>query len=128
MQISGTGSIISSPGYHGSMSGLLKNALDYIEDLRSDARPYLAGRPVGCIVCAAGWQAVGSTLLTTRTIVHALRGWPTPFGAGINTLEPGFDAESAFDFQNPLDQIQLVGRQVVEFIQMKALAPLEPET
>jgi hypothetical protein len=34
------GIIIASPGYHGGISGLIKNALDYTEDLRDDARPY----------------------------------------------------------------------------------------
>jgi multimeric flavodoxin WrbA len=30
------GIIVASPGYHGSMSGLVKNALDYAEDMRDD--------------------------------------------------------------------------------------------
>ena len=41
------GIIVASPGYHGSVSGLVKNALDYVEDLRDDERSYfdgLAGR------------------------------------------------------------------------------------
>jgi len=75
------GVIIASPGYHGSISGLVKNALDGLEDLRCDARPYLDGRAVGLIVCADGAQAGGSTLAALRSIVHALRGWPTPFAA-----------------------------------------------
>ncbi|MFD0887448.1 NADPH-dependent FMN reductase, partial [Streptosporangium algeriense] len=51
------GVIVCSPGYHGSVSGLVKNALDYAEDLRDDARPYLTGRAVGCVTTAYGWQA-----------------------------------------------------------------------
>jgi FMN reductase len=74
------GLIISSPGYHGSISGLVKNALDGLEDLRDDPRPYLDGRAVGLIVTADGPQAGGSTLAAMRSIVHALRGWPTPLG------------------------------------------------
>jgi FMN reductase len=35
------GVIVVSPGYHGALSGLVKNALDYVEDLRDDVRPYL---------------------------------------------------------------------------------------
>jgi FMN reductase len=31
--------IIGSPRYHGSISGLVKNALDYAGDLRDDRRP-----------------------------------------------------------------------------------------
>ena len=79
------GVIIASPGYHGSVSGLVKNALDYVEDLRGDARPYLDGRAIGIIVTADGPQALGSTLATLRAIAHSLRGWPTPYAALINT-------------------------------------------
>src|SRR5665213_2584443 len=79
------GVVIASPGYHGGVSGLVKNALDLLEELRADARPYLDGRAVGLVAVAAGWQATGSTLMVMRSIVHALRGWPTPFGAALNS-------------------------------------------
>ena len=70
------GLIVGSPGYHGSISGLIKNALDYTEDLRSDERVYLDSRAVGCIATGAGWQSIGSTIAALRSVVHALRGWP----------------------------------------------------
>jgi FMN reductase len=81
------GIIISSPSYHGSISGLIKNALDYTEDMRDDRTGYLDGRAVGCIVCATGAQALGTTLTALRSITHALRGWPTPLGISINTAD-----------------------------------------
>jgi NAD(P)H-dependent FMN reductase len=56
------GLIIASPGYHGSISGMVKNAIDYIEETAKDARVYLDGVPVGLIATAYGWQATGSTL------------------------------------------------------------------
>ncbi|MEA3139256.1 MAG: reductase [Gammaproteobacteria bacterium] len=85
------GIILGSPGYHGSISGLVKNALDYAEDLRADVRPYFSGRAVGCIATAAGWPGAVNTLNALRDIVHALRGWPTPLGAAINSTENVFD-------------------------------------
>jgi FMN reductase len=84
------GVIIGSPGYHGGPSGFVKNALDYVEDMREDARPYLSGRAVGCIATAAGWQAAVATLASLRSVVHALRGWPTPLGVCIAGSEPAF--------------------------------------
>ena len=42
------GLIMASPGYHGSVSGLFKNAVDYLEETAGDPRAYLhgpAGRP-----------------------------------------------------------------------------------
>lgn len=113
------GLIVASPGYHGSVSGLVKNALDLLEDLREDERPYLDERAVGCIVTAFGWQASGTTLTAMRSIVHALRGWPTPLGAALNTAERIFDATGACTDEKSAVQLAIVGRQVVEFCRMR---------
>lgn len=97
--------LIGSPGYHGTLSGLVKNMLDHVEMTRGDARPYLDGLPVGLIATAGGWQAAVTTLATLRGVVHALRGWPTPLGIAANTGEDGW--EDALDRQLPIliDQI-----------------------
>lgn len=81
------GLVIGSPGYHGGVSGLVKNAIDLLEDLRDDRRVYFSERAVGLVVVAAGWQACGVTLQAMRGIVHAMRGWPTPIGIAVNTVE-----------------------------------------
>ena len=109
------GLVIASPGYHGGVSGLVKNTLDLLEELRTDKRPYLDGRAVGVIAVAAGWQATGSTLMVMRSIVHALRGWPTPFGAGLNSSSRAFDETGRCNDPKVLDQLGLVGRQVLQF-------------
>lgn len=115
------GVIVASPGYHGSLSGLVKNALDYTEDMRADARPYFEGRAVGSIVCAAGWQAVGTTLTALRSIVHALRGWPTPIGVGINTSARAFDEHGNCLDPAVAELLRLLARQVVDFARRSAL-------
>ncbi|AHH93653.1 NAD(P)H-dependent oxidoreductase [Kutzneria viridogrisea] len=109
------GVVLVSPGYHGSLSGLVKNALDYVEDLRTDVRPYLDGRAVGCATTAAGWQASVTTLSALRAIVHALRGWPTPLGSAINTVQVRFDAEGGCSEEQVAESLRTIGRQVVEF-------------
>lgn len=103
------GVIVASPSYHGGVSALVKNALDYLEDLRDDRRPYLDGRAVGCVVTSAGWQAGGATLAALRSIVHALRGWPTPLGVALNVTERPLDRDRS------VAQLRLVGQQVVRF-------------
>lgn len=113
------GIIISSPAYHGSISGLVKNALDYVEDLRADARVYLDGLAVGCIACAGGWQAAGQTLAALRAIAHSLRGWPTPLGAMLNTALPIFDEDGGCTDLSARFQLETVGIQVYEFAQMQ---------
>jgi FMN reductase len=112
------GMVIASPGYHGGISGLLKNALDYIEELRTDARPYLHGRAVGCIVTAAGWQGANSTLAALRSVVHALRGWPTPLGVAVNSTQSLVDAVGEL---NPdiAHQLGIMARQILQIAQWR---------
>jgi len=116
------GIILGTPGYHGGISGLVKNALDYIEELKSDPRPYLEGRAVGCIVTAAGSQGATATLIALRSVVHALRGWPTPLGAAIVTANPVFDAAGNCLSPRIETQLKVIARQVFDFaaLQMKA--------
>ncbi len=116
------GLIISTPAYHGSISGMVKNALDYTEDLRTDRRVYLDGLAIGCIACAGGWQAGGHTLSALRSIAHALRGWPTPLGVMVNTSTPQFDLEGNCVDATLRSQLDLLGRQVAEFALMRHAA------
>lgn len=115
------GVIVASPSYHGGVSALVKNALDYLEGLREDRRPYLDGRAVGCVVTSAGWQAGGATLAALRSIVHALRGWPTPLGVTLNTTQHPLDDD------RPVSQLRLVGQQVVRFAATFGEAQGSPE-
>jgi FMN reductase len=113
------GVVIASPGYHGSISGLVKNALDYTEDMRDDALPYLADRSVGLIVTAYGWQAAVTTLTALRAVVHALRGWVTPYGAAVNSLQTGF-AEGTCTDPRVVEQLHTVADEVVRFADLVA--------
>jgi FMN reductase len=81
--------VIATPTYHGGMSGLLKNCLDYVEDTAKDEAAYLDGRVVGCV--AVGWSDHGAATAVAdlRNTVLSLRGWPTPMGVTINSLEVG---------------------------------------
>lgn len=113
------GVIVGSPGYHGTVSGLVKNALDYVEDMANDEVVYLDGRAVGTIACAYGWAAVYSTLNALRSVAHSLRGWPTPMGAGINTSDSVFGQDGGVTDERCRFQLDLVGQQVVEFAAMR---------
>jgi FMN reductase len=114
------GVILSTPCYHGSVSGLVKNALDYTEDMCTDAEPYLDGRAVGLIVCGHGWQSTGVVLSAFRSIVHALRGWPTPMGVAINTLVERFDENGAGTTEQSARQMAIMVGQVIEFARLRA--------
>lgn len=112
--------VIGSPGYHGAVSGLVKNALDYIEDLRGDPVAYLDNKPLGCITCAYGWQAAVGTLGQLRVIGHALRAWPTPLGVAINSAEPVWDANGELVDDTVRGQLELLATQVLAFAGTRA--------
>ena len=126
------GIIFSSPSYHGSVTGLLKNTIDYTEDMRADARVYLADRAVGIIVCADGIQAMGSTVNSLRSIAHALRAWPTPFAAVVNSRARPFEEDGVCRSAEVEQSLRLVAAQVVEFARMRigdgGVAAGEPRT
>lgn len=111
--------VIATPGYHGGMAGLVKNAIDHLEALRSDSRPYLADRAVGVIVAAAGWQACGTTLDSVRSVIHALRGWPTPFGVTVNSAEQRPDAAGTFD-ERVTGALQVLADELMDFVSWRA--------
>lgn len=106
------GVILGTPGYHGGISGLVKNAIDYLEEMSNDERPYLDGRVVGCIVTAAGDQGAVMTLNALRSVVHALRGWPTPMGVSIVTTEPIFDDKGECAANQVRNRLETLSRQV----------------
>ncbi|MGV3479332.1 MAG: NADPH-dependent FMN reductase [Sphingobium sp.] len=118
------GIIIASPGYHGTVSGLIKNALDYVQDMAEDEAVYFEGRAVGLIAAAAGWQATGTTLATLRSITHALRGWPTPMAVAVNSMVPIFGPDGTITDTGICNQLDILAQQVVTFARMRALHEL----
>jgi FMN reductase len=107
--------IVGSPGYHGGVSGLVKNALDYIEDMRADSRVYLDNKPWGCISCAYGWQAAVGTLNQLRGIGHALRAWPTPLGVAINSADQIWNETGELVDMTVANQLDLLASQLLTF-------------
>ena len=82
--------VISTPVYHGAVTGLIKNAIDHLTVLMDDSRPYLANRAVCCIAAGGGLPGAVTALSSLRDIVHALRGWPTPMQVPINSSSSPF--------------------------------------
>ena len=113
------GLVIATPAYHGGVSGIVKNAIDLLEDLRGDERVYFSDRPVGLVVAAAGWLGCGTTLSGLRDIVHAMRGWPTPLGVIVNTLaQKTFGEAGELVDEKIALQVQELASQVFGFAQV----------
>jgi len=63
----------ASPSYHGTVTGIFKNALDHLELLSEDERPYLTGRAIGLITIndSLPFEALGNA-------AYELRAWLAP--------------------------------------------------
>ena len=110
---------VGSPGYHGLYSGLVKNAMEYAEELAGDERPRLSGRAFGCIATGYGWQAIGTTLSNLRTVAHALGAWTTPASAAINSSQQVFGADGDVVDAEARADLCSMAEQLVEFAAMR---------
>lgn len=63
----------ASPTYHGTVSGVFKNALDFIELLSDDTPAYLSGKAVGLISINDS-----KTFSAMSNSVHELQAWLAP--------------------------------------------------
>jgi FMN reductase len=106
--------ILSSPCYHGGVSGLVKNAIEFAEEMRADPRVYWDGRAVGVIGCGYGFQGPVAVVAQLRMIAHALRGWPTPLGVAINSAVVKF-ADGKVSEPAIETQLGIMAGQTVDF-------------
>jgi FMN reductase len=106
------GLILSSPMYHGTISGAFKNALDWLELLSDRQPPYLADKPVGLIATAGGVQAL-QAINTMEYVVRALRGWTVPLTVPIGQAWRVFDRWGEVTEPAVVRQLQALGREVV---------------
>ncbi len=105
------GLVWSSPLYHGSVSGVFKNAIDWLELLADRDPPYLTDKPVGLIGTAAGAQSLQS-VNTLDFIVRALRGWVVPLAVPLATGRGAFDASGAATDPNVDALLRRMGAEV----------------
>ncbi len=85
-----SGFLWGSPEYHGTVSGLLKNALDYLTFEHTE------GKWVGLVATAGGHQGAGATLITLRTVARSLHLWTPPDQVSVAQAERALSSEGAF--------------------------------
>lgn len=67
-----------TPLYHGSMTGGMKNCLDWLEISSKDPDPYLTNRVVGLVCWGDGGQAMQG-INAMDSVAKALRAWVLPY-------------------------------------------------
>jgi len=71
-----------TPLYHGSMTGVMKNCLDWLEISAKEPIPYLQDKMIGMISWADGGQALQG-INAMDAVAKSLRAWPLPFSVPI---------------------------------------------
>src|SRR5919201_805487 len=106
------GLLWSSPMYQGTISGALKNALDWLHVLGKRDPPYLHDKVIGLISAAGGTQGL-QAINTMEFAVRALRGWAVPYVVPVAAAARVFD--SAGRIQDDAVELQLttLGAEVV---------------
>ena len=106
------GLLWSSPMYQGTISGALKNALDWLHILGDRDPPYLHDKVIGLISAAGGTQGL-QAINTMEFSVRALRGWAVPYVVPLARAARVFDDAGRVQDQAVELQLKTLGAEVV---------------
>lgn len=97
--------VLATPDYHGSMSGSLKNFLDYFWS-------EFAGKTFGYIVAS---HEKGLTVMDQmRTAVRQCYGWSLPYGISINS-EEDFNDKMELTNKKMMSRLDMMARDLVVY-------------
>jgi FMN reductase len=103
--------IWSSPTYQGSISGALKNALDWMILLGDREPAYLTNKPIGLVSTAGGVQGLQS-INAMEFSVRALRGWAVPLVLAVANSRNVFDVGGHLIDEAVAQQLHALGTEV----------------
>ncbi|HCC58514.1 MAG TPA: NADPH-dependent FMN reductase [Solibacterales bacterium] len=103
------GIILATPEYHGSFSGVLKNALDLM------GFDEIEGKMIGLVGVSGGALGAVHALNSLRTIGRALHAWVIPEQASIAEAYKLFDSSGKLRDSAIEKRVKDVGRQVARF-------------
>lgn len=103
------GMILGSPEIHGSISGVLKNALDLV------GYDEFEGKMIGLVGVAGGRMGAVETLSHMRTIGRSLHAWVVPNQVSIEDSNEAFDLNGNPNSLEVGNRLKSVGKQVAHF-------------
>ena len=103
------GIILGTPEYHGSFSGVLKNALDLM------GFDEFEGKMLGLVGVSGGAMGAFEGINSLRNVGRALHAWVVPEQAAIPEAWKAFDASGAVKDSKLEARLKEVGRQVARF-------------
>lgn len=105
--------LLGTPMYHGSYSGVLKNALDYC------GFDEFEGKTVGLLAVSGGSFPV-TALEHLRSVCRSLNAWVIPHQAAVPRAHSAFDDEGEFRDEGMKERVRTLGRRAVQFANIEA--------
>ena len=109
-----SGIILATPNYHGSLSGVLKNALDLMSMREFE------GKVVGLIGVSGGRMGGTATLNALRAIGRTLHAWVIPSEAWIYDADSAFTEDGRIKDLGSEQRVRDVGRKIARLTRMLA--------
>jgi FMN reductase len=107
--------IWSTAVYHGTLAGVTKNALDYLEYTRTDKeRPYLTNAIIGLIATAGGETGSGNAINAMMHIVQSMHGIMVPRTVGIERAGKAWDRDGNLLDTSIGDRLDMLGNLVID--------------
>ncbi len=116
------GMLWSTGAYHGTLAGVTKNALDFLEFLDVETPPYLHGKVVGLIATSGGEIAGVNALNAMVHTAHALRGTVAPLMVAIPQARRAFAPGGEVREERWAKKLDQLGCLVVEMAAARANA------
>jgi FMN reductase len=113
------GVILGSPTYHNTISGSLKNALDFLEILREDGPSRFTGKIVGLTTVQGGASGTGNNTLTTMLLAaRAMGAWVPPTMVSIPGGRDMFQEDSQHADSTTQLRLRTLGAEVARASEM----------
>jgi NAD(P)H-dependent FMN reductase len=115
------GLIVATPEYHGSFSGVLKNALDLhdIEDFQ--------GKVIGLVATAGGRQGAHGALTGLRGVFRALKAFVLPHDASLADSHKAFAEDGSVLDLSLQNRLLDLGKEVARYASLHSGTRLFPD-
>jgi FMN reductase len=104
------GFLWGSPEYHGSCSGLLKNALDHLTFSQTE------GKVAALVATAGGAGGAAGTLITLRTVARNLHLWTLPAQVSASSADLAPSGQGGWADPGIRERLRSLGRELVEAV------------
>ncbi len=98
--------ILSSPEYHGTMSGVMKNSLDWLYS------KHTSGKVFG-LVSTLGGQSSNNTLNHMRIAARWIHGWVVPEQVAVPHIKQAFDENGEINDEAIRNRISALSKSIV---------------